>query len=109
MALTVKYFDTSAANTAQTVSTITGAKLRIRYVTVAYSAAPTQTGVIIALNSGSGADYDTTLFTGAANVQDTFWQPDHDLPIEFDDQLDVTAPAAGGAITSSVVIYCEVA
>lgn len=110
MATTIaRYIGTSAANTAQTVSTSTGVKLRVRYVLVAYSAAPTQTGVTINLDSGSGADYDTNLFTGSANTRYTFWQPDHELVLDSTDQLDVTAPAAGGAITSSVTIMCEVA
>ena len=108
MANYVQFAGTSAANTAQTVSTGTGTRYKVRWITVAYSAAPTQTGVTIALDSSQGAAYDTDLYTGSANVRYTFWQPDDDFPILGTDQIDVTAPAAGGAITSSIVIMCEV-
>ena len=95
----------SAANTAQTVSTPTGRHVQIAYVTVAYSAAPTQTGVVTSLDSGIAAGYDCTLNTGSTNAQYTVFAPDYDLIICEDDQIDVLAPAAGGAITSAVAIY----
>ena len=115
----VRYYGTSAADTNQTVSapgsgigdgTATNIRLRVRAVFVAYSAAPTQTGVIITLDSGLGAGYDTVLLTGTANARYTYWTPSDggDLPIFNDDQIDVLAPQAGGTITSSVSIYCEV-
>lgn len=105
---------TSAANTVQTVSggggaagAADGAKRRVLYVLVAYSAAPSQTGVTITINSGAGAGYDTLLLTGTANARYNFWQPDEPLILMGDDSIDVLAPAAGGVITSSIAIVTE--
>lgn len=105
---------TSAANTAQTVSAGGGAagaadavRRKVLYVLVAYSAAPTQTGVTITVNAGAGASYDTTLLTGDANTRYSYWTPDTNLILFPDDSLDVVAPAAGGAVTSSIEIVCE--
>jgi len=98
---------TSAANTAQTVSTATGARKRVISVHVAYSAAPTQAGVTVTLNSGAGAGYDTLLTTGTANAQYTSYFP-QDLYILTDDVIDVAAPAGGVGITSSISIYTQI-
>ena len=95
----------SAANTAQTVSTPGGRHMQIAYATVKYSAAPTQTGATVTINSGIAADYDTLLTTGSANVQSTLYMPDGDLILCEDDVLDVVAPAGGAGITSAVAIY----
>ena len=100
---------TSDADTAQTVSTPTAGRKRILWVTVAYSAAPTQTGVQIVLNSAEGAAFDTTLIDGTADVQDTYWEPKDEMIIHDGDAIDVTAPAAGGVVTSSIVIQYELA
>ena len=102
----VIFSQTSAGNTAQTVSTDGAQPYRVLFATVRYSAAPTQTGVVVTLNSAIAAAYDTALETGAANTQDHFFQPTTDLDIHSDDVLDVLAPAAGGAITSAATIYC---
>ena len=67
MANFVRNVATSGANAAQTVSTVTGNVRSLVAVHVAYSAAPTQTGVTVTLNSGAGADYDILLTTGSAN------------------------------------------
>jgi hypothetical protein len=74
-------------------------------VTVHYSAAPTQAGVTVTLNSGAGAGYDTLLTTGTANAQNTVYLPSAPLFIAPDDVIDVSAPAGGGVITSSISIY----
>lgn len=97
---------TSAANTAQTVSTPADAAIRqLLYYTVKYSAAPTQTGATGTLNSGAGAGYDTLLSTGAANAQATVFIPDGDMYLLGGDVLDVLAPAGAAGITSAVAIY----
>ena len=102
----IRTVGTSAANTAQTVSTANVSSVQeLVMVTVAYSAAPTQTGVVITLNSGAGAGYDVALSTGSANVQDTAYLPSAPIFINADDVIDCLAPAAGGAITSAVAIY----
>lgn len=105
---------TSTANAAQTVSaggSVLGANDNVRrkvlYILVAYSAAPTQTGVIITVNAGEGPTYDTVLLTGTANVRYTYWYPSSTLVLMGDDSVDVVAPAAGGVITSSIRIVCE--
>lgn len=107
-----RWVGTSAANTAQTISTSTtdGICRRLLLVSAQYSAAPTETGVIITLNSGAGTGYDTALKTFAANTQANFWPLSTDqqmVVILPDDTIDVLAPAAGGVITSTVVIYTQ--
>lgn len=97
---------TSAANTAQTVSSAPGTeRTRVSLITVAYSAAPTQAGVTVTVNSGAGAEYDCPIDTGAANARYYKFLPSADLFINADDVLDVTAPAGGAGITSSIAIY----
>ena len=102
-----RWVGTSAANTAQTISTAATATRRLLWAACHYSAAPTQTGVTTVLNSGAGSAYDTTLNTGTANAQDTVYIPTQDLIILPDDTIDVTGPAAGGTITSSIIIVTE--
>lgn len=84
-----------------------GKKWRLSHVTTKYSAAPTQAGVTVTLNSGAGSGFDTVLNTGSANVQNTTFIPSSPLYFMEDDQIDVSAPAGGGVITSSTAIYCE--
>lgn len=48
-----------------------------------------------------------TVGTSAANTQFTFFQPTLSLVLETDDVIDVTAPAGGVGITSSIAIYME--
>lgn len=100
---------TSVANTAQTVSSPAdpASGRRIVLITVAYSAAPTQAGVTVTLNSGAGAGYDCPLLTGSANARYTTFQPTDAIIIELDDVIDVLAPAGGADITSAIAIYTE--
>lgn len=100
---------TSSGDTAQTVSTPSGNPRRILQVLVAYSASPTYTGtdLIIKVNSGAGTAYDTTVETGTNNGQYKAYVPTEPIYLMDDDILDVTAPSAGGAITSSISIYSE--
>lgn len=115
MALTAKkmranierYVETGSANTELASSLALSFPSRVLFVTVAYSAAPTQAGVTTKLNSGAGAGYDSTLNTGSANAQYTNYIPDGNLILGEDDALDVTAPAGGAAITASIAIYVE--
>lgn len=106
-----RWVGTSAANTAQTISTsVAGVARRLLWVSVLYSATPTETGVIITLNSGAGSGYDTPLKTFAANTQANFFPLYTDpqtVVILPDDAIDVLAPAAGGVITSTVIIYTQ--
>ena len=74
---------------------------------VAYSAAPTQAGISVTLNSGAGAGYDTLIASGAANARYTVYVPDEEILLKEDDVVDVLAPAGGGVITSSISIYTE--
>ena len=107
-----RYSGTGTANQGDTLSSTAPGKgfaLKVKYVTVAYSAAPTQTGVTVTLDSGLGSGFDTTLFTGAADTRYTFWQPDSEMPLHGDDVILVSAPAAGGSVTASIVIVLEVA
>ena len=104
----VRFVGTSAANTAQTVSTDTSLAYRLLHVDVVYSGAPTQTGITVVLNSGAGAGYDTTLATGQANATSTVYIPDGgEYIVAQGDAIDVTAPAGGGSLTSSISIYVE--
>jgi len=101
------YTQASAANTAQTCSTDGGQVEKLLWVAVKYSAAPTQTGVTITLNSATASNYDTLLVTGTANVQSTVYLADPNIILRKGDTLDVVAPAAGGVITSAVSIFTE--
>lgn len=113
MAVTIKkmrgnierHSETSAANTALTVSVAPGFPFKFLYSTVAYSAAPTQAGVTTTLNSGISADYDSTLNTGTANARYTNYIPDGDVRLGEDDAIDVTAPAGSGVITAAIAVY----
>lgn len=98
---------TGGADTAATCSTAVGQARRLIWAAVHYSAAPTQAGVTVTLNCGSGAAYDTVLHTGSANAADTVYIPTQDLLIMGDDAIDVAAPAGGATITARIVIYTE--
>ena len=108
-----RHYEAGIANTALTAtsSVAEGDKAsqskRVIAVYVKYSATPVQTGVVITLDSGLGTAYDTVLYTGSANVQDTFWQPSDLMRIAQDDAIKVLAPAAGGVITATVQIVLE--
>jgi len=100
-----RFSEQSAADTAQTVSTTTGKARHLQMVTVKYSASVTQ-NVTITLNAGAGAAWDTLLQTIAlAAATDGLWIPDEEILLLSDDELDVLAPAGGGAVTSAVSIY----
>ena len=102
------FIGTSAADTAQTISTPKDRPFKLLHIDVAYSAAPTQTGVTITLNSAAGAGYDTLLSTGTANARYTVFIPEGgEMIYAAGDAIDVLAPAAGGTITSSISIYVE--
>lgn len=100
-----RHVETSAANTALTVTVPADKARRLLLVTVKYSAAPTQAGVTTTLDSGAGAAYDVTLNTGTANAQTTLYQPAQDLLFGDDDAIVIVAPAGGVGITAAVAIY----
>ena len=102
-----RFTEASEANTALTATVGPGQSRRLLQVTVAYSATPVQTGVTVEIDSGAGAAYDCTLATGAANARYTVYIPDSEIIIGKDDAVKVTAPAAGGAITSAIAVYAE--
>lgn len=107
---TVRYYGTGAANQADTLtSTVvaSGKRQKLSYVTCKYSAAPTQAGVAISIDSSLGAAYDTTLTTGTANAQSTVYLPNADLWLDEGDAILVSAPAGGGVITAAIVIAVE--
>lgn len=99
--------EASAADTAKSLSTPVGKSRRLVFATVKYSAAPTQAGVTVKIDSGAGAAYDAVLLTGSANAQTTVHIPSDDLIICDDDIIKVTAPGGGGVITSQIAIYTE--
>lgn len=96
---------TSGANAIGTASSAAGEVRQLVGVMVRYSASPTQAGVTVTLNSGAGAAYDTVLSTGSANAQNTVYLPSAPVFVAADDAIDVSAPAGGGVITSSIAIY----
>lgn len=105
----IKSYETSAANTALTVSTPTtrGRPLRLLAVLVKYSAAVTQ-NVTVTYNAGHGAAYDAKVHTIAlSTVADGAWLPDAKLVIDDTDALDVAAPAGGLGVTVSITVLCE--
>lgn len=101
-----RYVETSGANTALTMTVNPGVPFRVLNALVSYSAAPTQTGVVFSLDSGAGAGYDGALSTGSANVRYNPYAPTG-LALAGDDAFTVLAPAAGGAVTSSISCSVE--
>lgn len=106
-----KHFDTSAADTTLVLTTAAPPKRqsqRLLWISVVYSATPVQTGVIIEIDSGLGAGFDILLLTGAANVEQTFFNlglvP---LLLDENDQIKVTAPEGGGVITATIVVAIQ--
>lgn len=83
------------------LSTPIGIKRRLLQVLVKYSAAPTQAGASIVLDSGAGAEYDTILKTGSANAQHSVFIPENDVYLMEDDAVKVTAPSGGPAATAA--------
>lgn len=111
----VRYSGTGTANQADSLTSTAvpvGGSQRLLYVTVTYSAAPTQTGVDVTLDSGLGAAFDAVLLDGSdsgiADKRYTVFIPDGDLWLSKGDAIKVDAPAAGGVITASIVIALEV-
>lgn len=101
-----RHTEAGVANTAKTMS-VTGKLRRVIAAAVHYSAAPTQAGVTVVVNSGAGANYDFTCKTGTANAQDTVYLPENDLIILPDDQIDITAPAGGATIIAYITLHTE--
>ncbi len=100
--------DESAANTALTVSTLTGSVRRLLKVTVKYSSSVTK-NVTVTLNSGAGSTYDTLLQTIAlTSATDGVYVPTGRIVLMDDDVIDVVTEAGGGGITSAVTIKTEV-
>ena len=97
------------ANTALSVSTEVGSRYLVHQVVVSYSANPTQTGVVVSLDSGLGADYDAVLSTDDANVRYSTFSEYLIKPfiVMENDILTVTAPAGGAGITSAISILAE--
>lgn len=106
--LTTRSSGQSTANTELTVSTSTGKKRRLLYITVKYSTNVTQ-NVTVTLNSGAGSEFDTLIQTiELSTAKDGFFMPDKEIILSSDDTCDVVAPAGGGVTTSAVAIYTEV-
>jgi hypothetical protein len=103
----LRHAETGSANTALATTIAGFPGQRLVQVIVAYSAAPTQTGVVTSIDSGAGAGYDATLNTGTANARYTVYNPGGDLVLGSDDSLIVTCPAGGAGITASVTVYTE--
>ena len=102
-----RYTETGAANTSLTATATPGSPFRFVSAHVAYSAAPTQTGVLSVLDSGAGATFDARLNTGTANQQYTNHLPTPLLLCGDDDAILVVAPAGGVGVTAAISIYIE--
>jgi len=107
----IRYYGTSGQNSADTFTTTVVAehhRQKLQYVAVAYSGAPTQTGVLVTLDSGLGSGYDTLLATGDANGRYTVYIPDSgDCWIDPGDAVLVNIPAGGGSLTATVQVVVE--
>ncbi len=106
----LRYYGTGTANQADTLSTAVvpkGGSWRLLYTTCTYSAAPTQAGVLVEIDSGLGAAYDSSLFLHTANGQSNYFEPDEDVWLLPGDAIRVSAPAAGGTITAAIAIVLE--
>lgn len=99
---------TSAANAVLNVSApATSKAVYLKAVFVKYSATVTQ-NVTVTLNSALGASFDITLNTIAisAGTQGTYL-PAVPIPVAAGDTIDVSAPAGGGGVTSTIAIYAD--
>ena len=104
----LKIYETSAANTAVTVSTPTDRNriLRLLAVYVKYSTNVTK-NVTVTYNAGHGAAYDTLHQTFAlAATDEGVFVPDEAVYIHPTDAYDVTAEAGGGGVTCAVTVVC---
>lgn len=102
-----RYSGKSGANGILSVSTDKGKRMLVHQVTIAYSAAPTQAGITVNLDSGLGADYDVALDTGSANARYGVYKPTTPIIVMEDDVITVTAPAGGGVLTSAITILAQ--
>lgn len=108
--ITKRFTGTGTANQADTMTSPVcpeRSAQKLLFAACSYSAAPTQAGVTFELDSGAGADFDSVLFTGAANALDTVYIPDHEIRIVPGDAIKVSAPAGGGGITANISIYLD--
>ena len=106
----LRFYGTGTANQSDTLTSTavaTHRRQRLIAVSVVYSAAPIQTGVLIAIDSALGSGHDVTLLTGSADVRHTYFIPDEEIWLLAGDAVIVTAPAAGGVITASIQIITE--
>ncbi len=103
-----KLTNVSGANASLSLSTPIGKLRRLLHVTVKYSAAPTHSGITVELDNGIGSAHDVELDKSAANLQNYPYIPGDKLVINDDDVIKVTAPAAGGVITSAISIVTEI-
>ena len=105
------YYGTGTANQTDTLTSTAvggGYAEKLLWVSVKYSASTTQAGVTIGIDSGLGSAYDTTITTGSANIQNTFFFPDHgEVWLGKGDAIVVTAPQGGVGITAAIVICTE--
>ena len=102
-----RHTGTGAANTEFSLIVTHAGSGRVNCVCAKYSAAPTQAGIKVVLDSGAGTSYDSTLHTGTANAQSTVYNPGGIIALGFDDALVVTAPAGGPGITAAISVYTE--
>ena len=111
-----RYSQSKAINVALVDDIQPGSNFRVVSANVSYSAAPTQAGVQIVLESGAGAAFNFPLKVGAANGQYTNY-PDESGGEQasaagplfgHDDKLQVNAPAGGAAVSVAASIYIEV-
>lgn len=105
----IQFYGASAANSTDTLTTpvVQAGSWKLLNVAVHYSAAPTYTatGLTVKIDSGISSSYDLTLFTGTTdNAQNVVYLPDPDIRLIAGDAIVVAVPAAGGVITSSVVV-----
>ena len=103
-----KLTNISGANASLSLSTPSGKLRRLLHVTVKYSAAPTHSGITVELDNGVASGHDTELDKSASGLQNYIYMPSNKLVINDDDVIKVTAPAAGGAITSAISIVTEI-
>lgn len=107
---TLRYYGTGAANQADTMTSTAVAEhksYKIAFVSCVYSAAPTQAGVTVTLDSGLGSGYDALLTTGSANALATVYVPDGDVILFPGDAVLVTSPAGGVGLTAAMTIVLE--
>ena len=85
------------------------AKRKLVSVTAHFSGDPGAETLVVTLDAGAGAAYDTVLLSQSVDgVTNVLWQPDSELILESGDAIDITMTNAGAVTYGIQVTTSEV-